>query len=375
MTTRRGFLSGAASTAGLMFCTCALQDATAQASHKHPKTGTKRAAVMFNGERVKTIDTHAHCYFHDVVDLMGADAKAVMPPVKGVPEHFIPATDKAAIDGRLAAMDAMGIDLQLLSVNPFWYGKDRDLAAAIVKLNNERLAEVSAAYPKRLNAFAALTLQFPDLAVQQLEDAIKKQGLRGAAIGGSVMGADFSDPKFHPVWAKAEELGAVLFIHPQSTPQLAPRFRGNGWLSNTIGNPLDTTIALQKLIFEGTLDKFPGLKVLAAHGGGYLGSYAPRSDHACFVSPSNCNPAIVLKKKPTEYLNQIFFDALVFTPEALRHLVAQVGASQVVIGTDHPIPWEENPVDHIVATVALSEAQRASILGGNAMKLFNIKEI
>ena len=142
-----------------------------------------------------------------------------------------------------------------------------------------------------------------------------------------------------------------------------------------IGNPLDTTIALQKLIFEGTLDKFPGLKVLAAHGGGYLGSYAPRSDHGCFVSPQNCNPAIVLKKKPTEYLNQIFFDALVFTPEALRHLVAQVGAGQVVIGTDHPIPWEENPVDHVMATVTLTMEQRAGILGGNAARLFNIKEI
>ena len=375
MTTRRGFLTGAAS-AGIAFCTCGLQQAAhAQASHKHPKLGSKRAPVMFNGERVKTIDTHAHCYFHDVVALMGADAKAVMPPVKGVPEHFIPVTDKTAIDGRLAAMDAMGIDLQILSVNPFWYGKDRDVASAIVKLNNERLAEVSAAYPKRLNAFAALTVQFPDLAVQQLEDAVKKQGLRGAAIGGSVMGTDFSDPKFHSIWAKAEELGAVLFIHPQSTPQLASRFRGNGWLSNVIGNPLDTTIALQKLIFEGVLDQYPGLKLLAAHGGGYLGSYAPRSDHSCFVSPANCNPAIVLKKKPTEYLNQIFFDALVFTPEALRHLVAQVGAGQVVIGTDHPIPWEENPVDHIVGTVSLTEAQRASILGGNAARLFNIKEI
>jgi len=164
----------------------------------------------------------------------------------------------------------------------------------------------------------------------------------------------------------------VIFIHPQSTPELAKRFKGNGWLSNTIGNPLDTTIALQHLIFEGTLDRFPGLKVLAAHGGGYLGSYAPRSDHGCFVSPSNCNPEIVLKKKPTEYLNQLYFDSLVFTPEALRHLVAQVGASQVMIGTDHPIPWEDHPVDVILKTPNLTDAQRIGILGGNAARLFNL---
>ena len=217
----------------------------------------------------------------------------MLPPTKGAQEHFI------AIEKRLKGMDAMAIDMEVLSINPFWYRKDRDIAAQIVKVQNEKLAELCASRPDRFAAFASLTLQYPDLAVQQLETAIKKQGLSGAAIGGSVLGEDFSDPKFHPVWAKAEELGAVLFIHPQSTPELATRFKGNGWLSNTIGNPLDTTIALQHLIFEGTLDNFPGLKIIAAHGGGYLGSYAPRSDHACFVSPQNCNPNIKLKKKPS----------------------------------------------------------------------------
>jgi aminocarboxymuconate-semialdehyde decarboxylase len=186
------------------------------------------------------------------------------------------------------------------------------------------------------------------------------------------LGEDFSEPKFHPVWAKAEELGAVLFIHPQSTPDLARRFKGNGWLANTIGNPLDTTIALQHLIFEGTLDRFPGLKIIAAHGGGYLASYAARSDHACFVAPQNCNPEIKLKKKPSEYLNQLYFDALVFTPEALRHLVAQVGASQVMLGSDHPIPWEPHPVDHVFATATLTDDEKMAILGGNAARLFGM---
>src|SRR3569832_560371 len=361
MTTRRNFLKGAAGV-GIAFCSCGLLDA-AHAEAPAPR----HLPVMVKGKRVKTIDVHAHCYFRDALDLLGAEGDKVLPPVKGVPEHFI------VVEKRLKEMDAMGIDMEVLSINPYWYGKERDLAAAIVKVQNEKFAELCAQKPDRFATFTSLSLQFPDLAVEQLVTAVRKQGLRGAAIGGSVMGQDFSDPKFHPVWAKAEELGAVLFIHPQSTPQLAARFKGNGWLANTIGNPLDTTIALQKLIFEGTMDRFPGLKILAAHGGGYLGSYAARGDHACFVSPQNCNSNITLKKKPSEYLNQLNFDAMVFTPEGLRHLVAQVGASQVLLGTDHPIPWELHPVDHVFATTTLSDKQKIAILGGNAARLFGMK--
>jgi aminocarboxymuconate-semialdehyde decarboxylase len=360
MTTRRNFLKGAAT--GIAFCGCGFGDA----AYAQPKPS--RLPVKVGGKRVLTVDAHAHCYFHETINLMGDDAGKVLPAVKGVPEHFI------VVEQRLKEMDAMAIDMEMLSINPFWYGKDRDTAEAIVKLQNEKLAELCASRPDRFGAFASLTLQFPDLAVQQLETAIRKQRLRGAAIGASVMGEDFSDPKFHPVWAKAEELGAVLFIHPQSTPELAKRFKGNGWLSNTIGNPLDTTIALQHLIFEGTLDRFPGLKIIAAHGGGYLPSYAARGDHACFVSPQNCNANIALKKKPSEYINQLYFDAMVFTPEGLRHLVAQVGASQIVLGTDHPIPWEQHPVDRVFATTTLSDKQKVAILGGNAARLFGMKE-
>jgi aminocarboxymuconate-semialdehyde decarboxylase len=366
MKTRRGFLKNAAQgAAGIVFCSCGLLDAA------HAKTGANgaphRLPVMVRGKRIKTIDVHSHCLFHESLNMMGDEAKGVLQNVKGVPDQFI------EIEKRLRSMDDQAIDMEVLSINPFWYRKDRDTAAAIVKTNNEKLAELCASKPDRFAAFGSLALQFPDLAVQQLDDAMKKHRLRGAAIGGSVDGVDFSDPKFHPVWAKAEELGAVLFIHPATQPQLAGRYKGNGWLANTIGNPLDTTIALQHLIFEGTLDKYPKLKILSAHGGGYLPSYAPRSDHACFVSPPGCNPDIVLKKKPTEYLNQLYFDALVFTPEALRHLVAQVGSSQIMLGSDNPFPWEEHPVDHIFATTTLSDAERRAILGENAAKLLGLK--
>jgi len=289
-----------------------------------------------------------------------------------IEDHQFPNLDEVG-PIRMAAMDKQGVDIEALSINPFWYRTERDMAAEIVRIQNDALAEMCGKYPDRLVAFASLALQFPDLAVQQLEHGVKKLGLRGAAVGASCAGDEFSDPKFHPVWAKAEELGVLIFIHPQSTPDLAKRLNGNGWLANTIGNPLDTTICLSHLIFEGTLDRFPGLKICSAHGGGFLPSYAPRSDHACRVAPWHCDSSVKLKKKPTEYLRTMYFDTLVFTSEMLRHLAAEVGASQLVIGTDHPIPWHEDPVTHIMNAPGFSDEERIAMLGGTAAKLLGIK--
>ncbi len=359
MATRRGLLG-----AGLAFCSCCMLD---RARAQQP-TAPARRPVMLDGQAVRTVDAHAHCIFEDALALMGSRGQAIVPPTRGVDEHFL----AKGVGDRLRSMDAMGIDMEILSINPFWYGTDRDTATRIVSLQNNHLSELCAANPDRFGGFASLAMQFPDLAVHQLEEAMKLPGIRGAAIGGSVLGAAFSEPRFRPVLSKAQELGAVLFIHPQALPEMGARFAGNGWIANTIGNPLETTIALEHLIFEGVLDQLPSLKVLAAHGGGFLPSYAPRIDHGCFVSPQNCNPGIVLQKRPSEYLNQMFYDALVFTPEALRHLVAQVGASQIVLGTDFPIPWELHPVDMVLATPSLTRDERVAILGGNATRLMGL---
>jgi len=364
MTTRRDFLKrGAAAASGIVFSGCGLLHRAS--AEEQPKR--QMLPVTVAGKRIKTIDVHSHCFFPAAGALLGGDPLAPLPNNNGASEAVI------EIEKRLAAMDSQAIDMEILSINPFWYNRERDLAAQIVKVNNEKLAELCASKPDRFAAFASLTLQAPDLAVQELDTAVKKQGLKGAAIGGTMNGEEFSDPKFHPVWAKAEELGVPLFIHPQGLPELKKRLSGNGFLTNTVGYPTETSIVLSHLIFEGTFDRFPGLKVIAAHGGGYLPSYADRSDHPCLVSPKNCNPDIKLKKKPTEYLKQIYFDSLVFTPEAIRHLAAQVGASQVMIGSDYPYPWQLQPVDHIFASTSLSDDEKADILGRTAAKLFNVQ--
>ena len=361
MTTRRDFLKtgSAAAATGIVFCSCGLL---------HSVQARQTLPVKVAGQRVRTIDVHSHCHFREAGALLGADAAAAqLPPVNGAEEAFI------EIDRRLAAMDAQAVDMEVLSINPFWYNRERDLAGQIVKIQNEELAELCASRPDRFAAFASLTLQAPDLAVQELETAVRKQGLKGAAIGGNVDGVAFSDPRFHPVWAKAESLGVLIFIHPQGTAELerTTRLGGNGVLTNTIGNPLETTIALSHLIFEGTLDRFPGLKICAAHGGGYLPSYAARSDAICVTFPDRCTKP--LKKKPTEYLKQLYFDSLVFTPEALRHLVAETGPGQIVMGTDYPFPWTKTSVDHILGTPGLSDDERVAMLGGTAAKLLGIK--
>ena len=359
MGTRRDFMKTAAAAAGVVFTGCNVPGmAHAQGARKQ---------TIINGRRIKTIDIHAHCVIPEAVAVTGRDPKTILAgTTRGSDELFIGA------EPRLRAMDSQGIDIEALSINPTWYGLEREMAAKVVQLQNEKLAELCATHPDRFVAFASLALQHPDLAVQQLETAVKKYNMRGAAIGGNVGNDEFANPKFNPVWAKAEELGVLLFIHPSSPPELANRYKGNGWLANAIGNPLDTTIALSHLIFEGTLDKFPGLKICSAHGGGFLGSYAPRSDYSCMVSPTNCNPNIKLKKKPTEYLRQMYFDTLVFTPEALRHLAAEVGVSQLMLGTDYPFPWQDKGIEHIMAS-PFTDEERIAMLSTTAAKLMGIK--
>ena len=353
MTTRREVLRQAAGTiAGIAYTGCGLMHtASAQAP-------VRRREIAVNAKRVKTVDIHAHCHIPEALELMGQ--KVRFPGLVITPD-------------RIKAMDEQGIDIEALSVNPnFWDTAERDLAAQVVKLQNEKVAEICGKTPDRFVGLASVSLAYPDLAAEQLQDSVKRLGMRGALVGGSVNGTKLSEPKLHPFWAKAAERCVVIFIHPQGTPELeaSGRLKGSGGLTNVIGNPLETTIALSHLIFEGTLDRFPGLKICGAHAGGYLPSYSHRMDAMCANRPDQCS--VALKKKPSEYLKQIYIDSLIFTPEGLRHLIAEVGAGQIVIGTDYPFPWTTTEVDDILNFPGLSDADRIAMLGGTAAKLLGI---
>ena len=338
--------------------------------------GGKRREILIAGKRVRTIDTHCHVQIPEAIDLVKsapgeetakASISAIAIPTNARPEIF------GLTPVRIETMDREGIDVQVFSVNAFWYSVERDLATRLIDLQNQKLAAICRTNPERYKAFASVALQFPDLAAQQTEEGIKKYGLSGVAIGGSVEGQELSDRKFDPFWAKAEEMQALVFMHPQDSARatgIAKRAQGSGVLDNVIGNPLETTFFLSHMIMEGVLDRFPNLKILAAHGGGYLGSYPDRLDVGCSVFPRQCT--VKLKKKPTEYLRQIYVDSIVFTPEALRHLVAVFGASQIVSGTDYPYLWTTTPVDLVMNTPGLSNADRIAMLGGTAARLLKI---
>ena len=322
-----------------------------------------RREVVVSGKRIKTIDVHAHC---------------IVPEAAQIIDHPLEAPGLlwSNVSDRLGQMDQTGVDVEALSINPYWYRAERDAAAELIRVQNEALVDFCASHSDRFVAFATAALQYPDLAAEQVEHAVKALGFRGVGVAGSVAGEELANPRFHPFWAKCEELGVLVFMHPLGTRELEPsgRLGGSGLLTNTIGNPLETTIALSHLIFEGTLDRFPGLKICAAHGGGFLPSYANRSDAVISTFPDRVGP--LPQKKPTEYIRggQLYFDSIMFTGQAMRHLIAEAGIDHVVLGTDYPFPWNTAPVDHILSIPDLSDEDRIKILGATAAKLLGIEE-
>ena len=355
MTNRRAFCRTVAGAAGALVLAPPFHAVRAQEA---------RRQVTIGGRRVKVIDIHCHCVIPEAAEVVKNTPLAKAGGGGGGNQVLGPQ--------RLALMDKTGVDVQALTINGFWwYAADRDLAQRIVQAQNEGLAKWVKTHPDRFVAMASVALQFPDLAAQQLEDGVKRLGLRGASIGGHVNGEDLSLPKYDPFWAKAAELGVPVVMHPGGADNIIKdgALGGRGDLGNIIGNPLETTYFLSRLIFDGTFDKFPGLRVCGAHAGGYLPSYLGRTEAACVVR-NNANCAN--KRKPSEIMrSQVMVDTMVFSEEGLRHLVAEMGVSQVVYGTDVPFNWPVT-VDLVLNATFLSDADKTAILSGNLMRLLRI---
>jgi aminocarboxymuconate-semialdehyde decarboxylase len=370
---RRGFLQAAAVCCGGIFLRGRNLSAIGAAAGGQAPTAGVRRQVIVGGKRVRTVDMHCHGYLHDVWPLVKDRAEVDAKAFEGLANGPMALSAKT-VEARLQEMDRQGIDVHAVSLtdDQFFYWAEAELAARIVKIQNERLAELCAAHPDRFVGLGGVSMQHPDLAAEQIDDAVKRLGLRGFMIGATVNGEEISSAKFDPFWTKAQELGTVIFVHPTGFADAGRRLTGAGALGNTIALPLDTTVALSHMIFDGFLDRFTDVRILAAHGGGYLPSYIGRSDR-CHEWNAGCQK---MKRTPSEYLKgpQLYFDSLVYSPENLRHLVATVGASRIVVGTDFAFGVSNRaPVDAVLETPGLTVSEQTAILGGNAATLLKLE--
>ncbi|MPZ73593.1 MAG: amidohydrolase family protein [Nitriliruptorales bacterium] len=270
---------------------------------------------------------------------------------------------------RIADMDRMGIDVQALSVAPpqYYYWTDPALGRRLARMQNEHLAEIVGGTPDRFVGLATVPLQDVEAAVAELEHGIRELGFRGVEICTNVNGLDLDDRRFEPFWAKAQELDVLVVLHPHGFTQ------GNRlmdyYMSNVIGNPLDSTIASTRLIHGGVLERYADLKLCVVHGGGYLPFYSSRMDHSFQERPEGTHH---ITRPPSTYLRQLYFDCLVFDEAHLEFLVKQMGADHVMIGTDYPYDMGHYaPLDQI-DKADLTDEQRAEIIGGTAPRLLKL---
>ncbi len=381
-----------------MFYTCAPQ--CSDPNHNHTKPGTasnaksqaatrakpvaKTQTIVKNSKgKSKIVDIHCH-YLNPVVNQKTAHLNAAKydPTVTfanaltnetNVKQMKDRAPKLMGIEQRMADMDRMGVDIQAVCPAPYhyFYFTEPDLGASLAREVNEGIAALVAAHPDRFVGMGSVPLQNAELAVQELEYAVKKLGLKGVEINTNVNGLNLTDPKLglEKFFAKANELGVVIFMHPLGFTQ-GERLT-NHYFNNVIGNPLDTTIAVSHLIFDGVVQRNPKIKFIAAHGGGFIAHYWARMDHAWKARP-DCRT--VIKRKPSSYLEKFYFDTITFDPAMLKNLIDRYGADHVLLGTDYPYDMgEDDPLGLIRAVKRLPADQRRQIEGLNAMKLLKIK--
>ncbi|MCQ1955744.1 amidohydrolase [Arthrobacter sp. zg-Y826] len=279
---------------------------------------------------------------------------------------------------RLADMDAAGVDVQLVSPSPshYYYFAGPGLGGEIARRANTAVMELVASAPGRLAGLGLVPLQHPEAMVAALDHAVLDCGLLGVEIGSYAPGFDrvpgqgpnagtveLSDARLEPFWARAEELGALVFLHPFgcSLDERLDRF----YLANTVSQPAENAVALSHLIFAGVLDRYPELRVIAAHGGGYLPTTLGRSDHAWRVRPDARRCAA----PPSSYISRLWFDSLTHSPAELHALAGAAGADRILLGSDYPFDMgSEDPIGDVRAA-GLSVREEQEILGGNAAAL------
>ena len=375
-----------------MFYTCS--PSCADPLHKHGRARSAAAAVASveakasrpvarsRGGKSKVVDLHCH-YLNPEVNAKTAhlnpaqhDPTTVyaneLTRKTNVEQMKTRAPKLTGVTERLVDMDRMGVDVQAVCPAPyhFFYFTEPDYGAQLAREVNEGIAKIVADTPDRFVGLGSVPLQDSQLAIRELDYCVQKLGMRGIEICTNVNGKNLTDPslKLDKFFARCEALGVVIFMHPLGYTQ-ADRLT-NHYFNNVIGNPLDSTVAVSHLIFDGVMARYPTLKVVVAHGGGFIAHYWARMDHA-WRARADCRT--VIKHPPSSYLEKFYFDTITFDPEMLKRLIDRFGADHVVLGTDYPYDMgEEDPLGLLAQVKRLPKASRDLIAGGNAARLLQI---
>jgi aminocarboxymuconate-semialdehyde decarboxylase len=328
---------------------------------------------------MKRIDLHSHVIPETIIKAMREQPSVYNTQIVGEGDALVFRRGKVSFDlipefysaeAKLESMDRKGLTMSVISPGPqsFFYNlKDADLAWSTARLVNDGVAEMARHKPDRLRGMATLPMQHPDAAIAELERVVKEHGFKAVEIGTAIGDEELADPKFRSVLRRIQELKVVIFAHPNT--------QGSGgrldcyYLTNLIGNPLDTTVMVGKLMFSGALDELPDLKMLLAHGGGFLPYQIGRFEHGHKVRPDT---AAATPTRPLDMFRRFYFDALTHDPLAIRHLIDRVGSDRVVIGTDSPFDMgEEQPVERLDAVPRLTDKEREDVCYRSAMRLFD----
>jgi aminocarboxymuconate-semialdehyde decarboxylase len=328
--------------------------------------------------RPRAIDFHAHVIVPEVYALAAEhNIFSELPTDPGVTDDMRSRIkDRAAtvlarmsdLTDRIVNMDAMGVDVQVLSASLVHQGlewADAQTSLRLARTTNDWIANAVAAHRARLIGLGTLPLHVPALAVGELERCVRELGLKGAAISTTAGAMELGDPELRPFWGKAEELGAVIYIHPGGNrDRRFKRFH----LWNSVGQAFEEAMAISSLMYDGVLETFPRLKICVSHGGGYMPYYMGRIDRNY---AEKANTRVNMSKPPIDYLRMLYFDSCVYERAVLQHLVDKVGAERVLLGSDYPV-GEVRPVEFVTDTDTLSPTQQEAIVGANAAALLGL---
>jgi aminocarboxymuconate-semialdehyde decarboxylase len=349
-------------------------------SHRAPADEQPQGRVVSKGSSSKVVDIHCHRECAPAAEMMKVEAERVgfgalsfgSELTKEVnQQQLVDIKPKMqSLDERIADMDRMGIDIQAVSISPYqyYYWSEPGVGRDVSKLINDNLASAIGEKPDRFVGLGTVPLQNTEMAITELDRCVNELGFKGIEINSQISGEELSTPRLAPFWAKVEELDILVFIHTAGFTH-ADRLKDHYFI-NLIGHPIEATLAISRLIFDGVMENHPGLKIVVAHGGGFLPAYSGRMDHA-YRARKDVREG--LPDLPSEYLKRFHFDTMVFEPDQLEYLINKFGPNHILLGTDYPYDMgEDDPLGLVNKVKGLNEHDYSSICGGNAARLLKI---